>query len=56
MPIHYHCRSGDKVFDSKGRARPETLGADVRLSFFKLPGVGVESAKMWWEKGFGYIY
>ena len=45
-------RSGDLVHDSKGRPRPETLGANMRLSFFKLPGVGVESAKAWWEKGF----
>ena len=44
-------RSGDIVHDSKGRARPETLGADVRLSFFKLPQRGCGICKSMVGKG-----
>jgi len=44
-------RSNLQVTDSRGKLRYDTLGAATRYAFFKLPGVGQKTARLWWDLG-----
>lgn len=37
--------------DSRGRQRFDSAGAAARLKFGSLPGVGVQTARRWWDLG-----
>ncbi|KAI3428493.1 hypothetical protein D9Q98_007318 [Chlorella vulgaris] len=39
------------VTDSRGRQRFDSAGAAARLKFGSLPGVGVQTARRWWDLG-----
>jgi hypothetical protein len=48
----WNCREGSVVTDSRGHARRETVGGDVKRLFKSLPGVGVGLARTWYDLGF----
>ncbi|KAG7674938.1 hypothetical protein Ndes2437B_g00115 [Nannochloris sp. 'desiccata'] len=44
-------RNNLQVTDSRGKLRYDTVGAATRYAFFKLPGVGQKTARLWWDLG-----
>jgi DNA polymerase/3'-5' exonuclease PolX len=44
-------RNNQHVTDSRGKRRIDTIGGATRYLFFKLPGVGQKTARLWWDLG-----
>lgn len=55
------CRSNAQVYSSQGpdgkrREYPGAVGSAVRRHFKKLPGVGAQTARRWYEMGFRWAF